>query len=80
MVVLPPAEMLSRAGPVASTSAQHRQSGEAQARGTQRGEKSNTGQWMQELPLEMQMGFAERGLCTLISRRQHIPWLVVDGL
>lgn len=38
------------------------------------------GQWMQELPLEMQMGFAERGLCTLISRRRHIPWLVVDGL
>ena len=79
-VVLPPAKMPSWAGMVASTSAQHRQSGEARARGARPGEKSNVGQWMQELPLEKQMGFAGRGLCMLISSRQHIALLVTDGL
>lgn len=43
-------------------------------------EKSNVGQWMQELPLEMQREFAERGPCTLISSEQCILLLVTDGV
>lgn len=78
--MLPPAKMPLWAGMAASTSAQHCQSGEAWSRGTWPGDKSNAGQQIQELPLEMQRGFAERGLCTLIASRQHIPLLVIDGL
>lgn len=79
-VRLLPAEMPSRAGPGASASAQHHQSGEARAGGARPGEKSNVRQWVPELSLEIQRGFALRSLCTPISSRQHIPLLAIDGM
>lgn len=78
--VLPPAKMPLRAGMAASTSAQHRQSREARAGGKRPGEKSNAGQQMQELSLEVQLGFAERRLCMLVSSRQHTHLPAIHGL
>lgn len=72
-------EVPSRAGPASSTSAQHHGSSDEGKESMAR-EKSNVGQRMQELPLEIQIEFAERGLCTLISSKQRILLLVTNGL